>query len=103
MFRSARNCPCSFFSDLLFDLIGAAAGVDRGRQGRKGNDSVFGKCRGLNQFLFAAVPLCEDFRAGCAAKDSGVDQASKLDARYVTRGAVNAFEVPDGFCATGTV
>ena len=48
--------------------------------------------------MFATVPFCENFRAWCAAKDARVDEAGKLDARNVSGGAVNAFEVPDCLC-----
>ena len=56
-------------------------------------------CAGFDQFTFAFVPECEDVGRGCAAQNSGVNQACKTNTRNVARGAEYSFEVPDGFGA----
>jgi hypothetical protein len=50
-----------------------------------------------DKLCFTIVPNLEDFMAGSAAKNARVDQTSEFDAWDVAGGAVDAFEVPDGF------
>lgn len=56
---------------------------------------------GGDELGFAAVPFCEDGGRGGAAEDAWMDVAWEADVRYMTGGAEDAFEIPDGFCAKG--
>lgn len=66
------------------------------RLGRLGDGAVEMRVRGY-EFALALVPSVEDFGGGCAAEDAGVDEACEADAGDVAGGAVDTFEVPDGF------
>lgn len=56
-----------------------------------------------NQLALAAVPFRQHLGRWRAAQDAGVDEAGELDVRDVPAGAVDAFEVPDGFGSAGGV
>ena len=55
---------------------------------------------GTDQFAFPSVPLGENLGRRRTSKDTGVDQAWEADPGDVARGAEDAFEIPNRFCAT---
>ena len=69
--------------------------------GQLGDDAVHVRA-GVDEGLFAGVPGLEDGGRGRAAEDARVDEAGEFDAGDVPGGAVDAFEVPDGFCSGST-
>jgi hypothetical protein len=92
------NRASALFADFLFGCFVCAAGVHI--LGLRGESYVAVHVRaGFDQAGFALVPGVEDFGRGRAAEDSWVDEAGEFDAGDVAGGAVDAFEVPDGFCS----
>lgn len=57
------------------------------------------KLVGTDQFAFPSVPLGENLGGWRTSEDTGVDQAWEADAGDVARGAEDAFEIPNRFCA----
>jgi hypothetical protein len=97
MFGSTWDSACSFFADLFSDLVAGCTSMNILGLGGLCNNS--GKRRCGDELSFAAVPFREDFCRWSTAQDAGVDETSEFDAWQVTGCAVNAGEVPDGFCA----
>ncbi len=58
---------------------------------------------GVDQFLFAAVPVGEHHRVRQAADQPRVDQAGEVHAWNVPRAGEHALEIPDRFLRTGEV
>lgn len=52
--------------------------------------------RGRDQLALALIPRREDLGRRRAAQDAWVDESCEFDVRQVSRGAVDAFKVPDG-------
>ena len=92
---AARDGASAVAADLLRECLIGAAAVDVGRVRGLGHDTVERASR--DQFLFPLVPCCQHFMRRRAAQDARVDQAGESDVRNVTRGAEDAFEIPDGF------
>lgn len=101
VFRAAGHRACAFSADLVLDLFGRAAGVDVLGLWGEGDLAAGVLAEGGDKLGFAAVPFCEDGGGGGAAEDAWMNVAWEADMRYVTGGAEDAFEVPDGFCAMG--
>lgn len=99
VFRSAGDGARAFLADFLFHRARRGAGMYVLWLGGLSDDAVEGG--GADEFGFAAVPFGEDFGAGCAAEDAGVDEAGEADAGDVPAGAEDAFKIPDGFGAVG--
>lgn len=98
MFRTAGDRARALGTDLRDDIGGCGlTSVHVLRLGRLRDDAVEGVC--TDELAFALVPEGEDVGGGGAAEDAGVDEAGEADVRDVPRGAEDAFEVPDGFCA----
>jgi len=100
MLWPARYSPSTFLANLLLDIIACCTGVDVLRKWRKRDGFVEVRVLG-DEGAFAVIPGLEDFGGGRAAEDARVDEASELDAGDVAGGAVDAFEVPDGFGSVG--
>lgn len=94
---TAGNGACAFLAYFLLDAVVGAAGMHVDGLWGFGDIAVH-VCAGCYQLTLSAVPFCQDFGAGCAAEDSGMDQAGKSDVRDVAGGAEDAFKIPDGFC-----
>lgn len=99
--RSPWYSTGSLFPDLLLDIVSCAAGVDVLRL-RRECDFPAHVAALLDQLAFAVVPGLEDFVGRRAAQDTRVDEPGEPDAGDVAGGAVDAFEVPDGFGSTLT-
>lgn len=74
----------AFAADLVFDLLGGAAGVDVLRLGGEGDLPAGVVAEGGDELGFAAVPFCEDGGGGGASEDAWVDVAWESDVRYMT-------------------
>ena len=98
MLRSSRDSPRALVANLLLDVFGCAARV-RILCVRRLCDIAAQVLVRFDELAFASVPGVEDFGGGSAPEDARVDEAGEADAGDVAGGAVNAFEVPDGFCS----
>lgn len=113
MLRPSGNRPSPLPSHLGLELLvgGARVHVDRlgtvqrhqhhiwfkgTKDSRQGNVPLGQRIRG-NQLALAAVPFRQHLGRRRASEDAGVDEAGELDVRDVAAGAVDAFEIPDGF------
>lgn len=113
MLRPSGNRPSPLPSHLRLELLvgGARVHVDRlgtvqrhqhhiwfrgTKDSRQGNVPLGQRIRG-NQLALAAVPFRQHLGRWRASEDAGVDEAGELDVRDVAAGAVDAFEIPDGF------
>ena len=90
----AWDCTSAFFSYLLFYVRGGRASMHvlwlRGLR-----DDAF-QVRSAYQFGFALVPSGEDFGAGRATEDAGVDETGEADVGNMAGGAEYAFEILKG-------
>jgi hypothetical protein len=64
MFRAARNCSCTLFTNFLFDIISAMADMYVLRIRWESNNATQ-MLTGADEFSFAFVPDVEDVFGGC--------------------------------------
>ena len=95
VFRATWNGPGSFFADLFLRRCVRTAPMDILWLRRLCDNPIQGI--GGDQFSLPSVPFRKNFGGWCAAKDTRVNQTGETDARNVTRGAKDAFQVPDSF------
>lgn len=98
MLRPARHRPRALGLDLLRQRIRRGACVRALGQRRQRHVPIGQLGRG-NELTLAAVPLGQHLGRGRTAEDAWVDEAGEFDVGQVAGGAVDAFKVPDCFCA----
>lgn len=98
MLRPTRNRARPLLADLLLDVGAGGAGV--GVDGLRRLGDVALELVSGDELALARIPGLEHVGRGRAAQDARVDQARELDVRDVSRGGVDALEVPYSFGAT---
>lgn len=102
MLRPPRHSPRALAANLLGErhiARGDAARMAVVRQGGQRDVAAVLELRVGDELPLALVPRRQDLGRGRAAQDPRVDEPRELHVRDVPRGAVDALEVPDCFCA----
>lgn len=95
MLRSSRHRPRALLAYLLLERRVARAGVRALGQRRQRDVAAVGQPGRADELPLAPVPRREDLGGRGAAQDARMDEPRELHVRQVSRGAVDAFEVPD--------
>ena len=93
MLRASWDGSGTLLANLGLDRFICRTGVDICGQRWERHFTV--KLVRLDKLTLTLVPGCKDFWGRSAAEDTWVNEASEFDVRDVTRGAVDAFEIPD--------
>jgi len=94
--RSTWNRASTLFANLLFDVITTTTNVYALWVWRKSYVAAHVATL-LDELAFTIVPCLEHLGRRCTTKNTRMDQTSEADAWDMTRGAIDAFEVPDSF------
>jgi hypothetical protein len=95
----AWDCSCALFAHLLLDVSRCTSSMYTLRLRGLRDDAFEGS--GVDEIGFSVVPGGKDLVGRSTTKNARMDQTGEADARNVSRGAEDAFEVPDCLC-TGT-
>lgn len=92
----AWNGPCALFADLLLELRWCCSGMHALWFRRLRNDAF--EASGAYEVGLSFIPFGKNFVRRSTPKNARVYQTGEADARNVSRGAENPFEVPDRLC-----
>ena len=96
MFWASGNGTRAFTANAFLERSIAQAHVDA--LGFRRQSHISAHVRAVaDQLCFAGIPRLQHLLRRSAAEDSRVDEAGKSNTRNMTRGAIDALEVPDGF------
>jgi len=96
--RTSRNRAGTLLADFLLDVFPGTASMNVLRLRRQGNLSIH-VFAGGDELALTPIPFGENLGRRRAAKDTRVDDTSESNAGNMSRGAEDAFEVPDRFGA----